>query len=1216
MTNLTFDNALFFVENLSRQYREGQGLSNLERAIFQGLWEGLRFKDIAKTYPGAGLDHIQRNAAPKLYRFLSKATGEKVKAHTLKSVINQAYFHDNLLPSAEVLTRDIRAKMKEYIPVIDWGEAPEIQGFVGRTTEVEQLQHWIIRDRCRLVAILGLGGIGKTGLAVELINRLKTAPQQPFQLVFWRSLRDAPELETIVTDLLEFIARETNISVNTTPELKQKINQLIKVLAEVPCLVVLDNLESIFRPKDNQVGTYLNGYENYGEFLQRVREGRHQSCLLITSREKPSEIETSNLCQALPIKGLQAEAEAILAQKGLSGTTQQKQDLITKYDGNPLALIIASELIKEVYQGKIQEFLNVDRLITGKIEDLLNQQYQRLSELEKPVMYWLAINRKPVSLPQLQQDIYPSPDYKQLRDAVQSLIQRSLIETTDKGHTLQNVIMEYMTDKLREAVCEEIKVSQLNENSKLNRYALLKASAEDYIRRTQKRLIINPIMDNLNSILSKKLVAHFQQMIPQIESQELEGYAAGNLINLLCNSHRAANLANWDFSGLTIRQAFFRDVELPGVNLEKTKLHQCIFPLSMGEVWHGVFYRDSKLVVGDNLGTLYILDIETHQTIKILSGHSSNITSLRVNQKTETIISVSRDRTIRFWDFNTGRCQRTVQFQTDAITVSTISPDEKILATNHLNSPDIEIWDLNTGQHIRTLSGHQASVTGIAFSPTNPQLLVTGSKDTNIIIWNLETGQLIATLTGHYRETESGGLAFSKDGNILVTGSNDSTIKFWDISNLSKIKELHCISDGHQNDVRGLAFSPDRQLLASGDGDRLVKLWDISEITNPKLINTLRGHSSWLNLVRFSENGNYLLTAAADKIVCLWDVETPKKPVHVETWRGYSNWIRSVAFSPDGKTLISGSDDYTVRIWDVATKQLKDTWRGHQQRVMTVAVHPDGKILASGSWDYTVRLWNLQTGEWDETDVKDKHTDQVYGVAFTPDRKFLVSVGDDHTVRVWNVATKSLAKKWHPQLEQLFAVAVSLDSQMIAVGGHKHGIKLWNLYTYEEKSLTKIDRETTGLAFSPDGKKLASSSFDRTVQLWDLATGKELRKWLCSQVWTYGVAFSPNGELIASGSEDYSLCLWDVNSGECRHKLLGHQKSVTTVAFSPDGEIVASGSVDETIKLWDVKTGKCLATLEIPRPFAGSKVTGIQGETEAETEVIKATLIALGASEA
>jgi predicted NACHT family NTPase len=115
MTNLTFDNALVFVENLSRQHRQGQGLTNLEIAIFQGIWEGLRFKDIAKTYPGAGLDHIQRNAAPKLYRFLSKATGEKVKAHTLKSIINQAYFRDHLLPSAEVLTRDIRAKMKEYI---------------------------------------------------------------------------------------------------------------------------------------------------------------------------------------------------------------------------------------------------------------------------------------------------------------------------------------------------------------------------------------------------------------------------------------------------------------------------------------------------------------------------------------------------------------------------------------------------------------------------------------------------------------------------------------------------------------------------------------------------------------------------------------------------------------------------------------------------------------------------------------------------------------------------------------------------------------------------------------------------------------------------------------------------------------------------------------------------------------------------------------------
>ncbi len=1184
------------------------GLQRLETAIFKTLGDECSYQELSDLTDQPGSKRLDTDTISKIrqrkgpvYRsslnFLFKAVGLQLE--------DSDYTH-------------YQGK-KQNILAIDWGEAPEIQGFVGRTTELEQLKNWIIGDRCRLVAILGLGGIGKTGLAVELINQVEKALQQPFRLVFWRSLRDAPELETIVTDLLEFIARETNIPVDNTSDIKSKINQLIKVLAQVPCLVVLDNLESIFRPKDNQVGTYLNGHENYGELLQRVRQSRHQSCLLITSREKPSEVEISNFCQTLPIKGLQAEAEAILNQKGLLGTSQEKQALISKYDGNPLALIIASELIQEVHQGKIQNFLGSDRLINNKIEDLLNQQYQRLSDLEKPVMYWLAINRKPVSLIQLQKDIYPSPDYKQLRDAVQSLIRRSLIETTEKEgytcYTLQNVIMEYMTDKLREGICAEIKSGRLDDPDKFNRYALLKASAEDYIRRTQKRLIINPIMDNLNSEFFEQLVPHLKSIISLVKSQNLRGYAAGNLINLLCNSNRPANLADWDFSGLTIRQAFLRDVELPGVNLEKTKLHQCIFPLSMGEVWHGVFYRDSKLVVGDNLGTIYILDIETHQTRKILPAHSSDLTSLKVNEEQETIISVSRDRTIRFWDFNTGKCQRTIPLQTDAITVSTISPDEKFLATNHLNSPDVELWDLNTGQHIRTLSGHQAPVTGIAFSPTNPQLLVTGSKDTNIILWNLETGKLIETLTGHYRETESGSLAFSKDGNILVTGSNDSTIKFWDISDLHNIKEFHCISDGHQNDVRSLAFSPDGKLLASGDGDRLVKLWDISAMTNPKLINTLKAHSSWLNLVKFSSNGKYLLTAAADKIVCLWDVETPEKPSELETWRGYSNWIRSLAFSPDGKMLISGSDDYTVRIWDVTTKQLKDTWRGHQQRVSTVAISPDGKILASGSWDYTVRLWNLQTGEWDETDVKDKHTDQVYGVAFAPDQSFLVSVGDDWIVRVWNLATKSLAKKWQPQLEQLFAVAVSPDSQMIAVGGHKHRIKLWNIHTDKKKVLTESGREVLGLAFSPDGKKLASSSFDCTVRLWDLATGKELRKWDCQQVWTYGVAFSPNGELIASGSADYSLCLWDISSGECCHRLLGHKKSVTTVAFSPDGEIVASGSVDETIKLWDVKTGECLATLEIPRPFNRGKITGIEGETKVETEVIQATLKALGALE-
>ncbi|MDP6634657.1 MAG: protein kinase [Phycisphaerae bacterium] len=532
----------------------------------------------------------------------------------------------------------------------------------------------------------------------------------------------------------------------------------------------------------------------------------------------------------------------------------------------------------------------------------------------------------------------------------------------------------------------------------------------------------------------------------------------------------------------------------------------------------------------------------------------------------------SIDKTIKLWDTTTGKELLTFEGHSAPAPSVAFSPDGKRLASGSMDKT-IKLWDATTGKELLTFEGHSGGVISVAFSPDGKRL-ASGGEDDTIQLWDAVSGKDLLTFKGHSGDVYS--VVFSPNGKQLASGSFDNTVKLWDTTTGKELLTLK----GHSGDVLSIAFSPDGKRLASGSFDETIRLWDTA---TGKEVLTIKGDSRWVLSVAFSPDGERLASGGLDHTIKLWDTATGEK---LRTLKGHSEWVHAVVFSPDGKRLASGSRDKTVKLWDIAKRPLR-ALKGHSESVQSIAFSSDGKRLASGSFDKTIKLWDTVTGK--ELLTLTGHLNWVHCIAFSPDGKLIASGSEDKTIKLWDTVTgkELLTLKGHSHA--VSSVAFSPDCKRLASTSYGT-TKLWDIVAGKELLMSKgLEGGGGSVAFSPDGKLLASVNHDNSIKLCNAVTGRELltlkghSRWLS---WSTehsrsvaSVAFSCNGKLLASGSEDKTIGLWDTVTGEELLTLKGHSDGVTSVAFSPDDKRLVSGSRDGTIKLWDTVVGKDLLTL-------------------------------------
>ena len=405
--------------------------------------------------------------------------------------------------------RSLQKEKRTRPRIEDWGEAPNIAGFHGRTQELSDLTRWVLTDHCRVVGVFGTGGIGKTALA----TRLALSVQDDFEIVLWRSLRNAPPLEVLLDDLLQRIHGRPAGSAEHD---ERQVELLLDHFRHHRTLLVLDNVETIMGAGE-PAGSYREGYANYGDLFARIADSVHVSCLVLTSRDTPADLtmvnDTPQRVQAIRIEGLSlADARAVLSHRKLTGTEAAWARLVETYSGNPLALRIAAETILDLYNGDIDAFVHEGIPIFGDIRGFLAQQFRRLSALEQDILFCLAIEREAVSAEDLNASLVSPAGKRSVIEALNSLRRRSLIEPGDAGFTLQNFILEYLTDQLIDDLVQEVVDAQ---SRLLNSHALIKTQSKEYLRQSQVRLLIEPLAHRLLGILGSQpaLIDHLLSLI-------------------------------------------------------------------------------------------------------------------------------------------------------------------------------------------------------------------------------------------------------------------------------------------------------------------------------------------------------------------------------------------------------------------------------------------------------------------------------------------------------------------------------------------------------------------------------------------------------------------------------------------------------------------------------------------------------------------------------
>lgn len=584
----------------------------------------------------------------------------------------------------------------------------------------------------------------------------------------------------------------------------------------------------------------------------------------------------------------------------------------------------------------------------------------------------------------------------------------------------------------------------------------------------------------------------------------------------------------------------------------------------------GVAYSadGKRLVSGGADNALVAWDAATGTLLKTLRGHAGQVRVCSFSPDGKLVLSGSQDGTLRVWSIDDYEEERVVgekifRGHADAVLAADFSPDEKSIVTAGRDRT-AKVWDVQTAQERAELAEGHAYLASSAVFAAQGKRIVTSAVDGTTRVWDAEKGTELAVVAATGREAA---LAVSADGKQILSGGDGKRAQLWDVES----GRIVLILPEHRSEVTAVAVSPDGKRLFTGEASGRTNVWR----PDGSLAWSQIHHSRKITAAYFTAAGD-LLTASLDNTVGWWDGESGRERTE-RVWKHPAGVIALAPLGPDRAATVC--EDGRVRIRNLASEQATvEELALPAGKYSAAAGSVDGKRLAIVDREAgLVRFWDVDARR--EAAANSLTGGAIWTAAFAPDGATLVTVGGNEA-RLWNVADGKPLQIFRPH-GAVAGVAYSPDGRLVATSGRDGAVKIWDVA--EARAVRMLrgnhDRVVNCVAFSPDGKTLLTAGDDRLVRLWEVDTGEHLRDLKGHDDRVLQAAFSADGKRIVTAGEDKTARIWNAADGAPLSVLGGHDWAVLWAEFSRDGRFVVTASADDTAVIWDAATGKPLRTL-------------------------------------
>ena len=566
--------------------------------------------------------------------------------------------------------------------------------------------------------------------------------------------------------------------------------------------------------------------------------------------------------------------------------------------------------------------------------------------------------------------------------------------------------------------------------------------------------------------------------------------------------------------------------------------------------------------------------------VKPFSAHPAAVDAVALSPDGQTAVSASEDGTVLVWNVQTQEIYHQLdRAEPMPVAKALFSPTETEVLLG-LEDGALIIWNTASGDIVHQFQAHNASISAMAYSADGQRALV-GDREGALILWDLDQGVQLDQLIGQGEEglPDITAVAISDDGQTALAGSATGQLRMWNLESGDERLPI----DGRGSGVLMVAFGPDGTYIFAGYMDGSVRVWnaELGRATGGFLLSE---HTQGISTMAIAPDGTTLVSGAWDGSVILWG--RPEVGGLIHSFVGHRAPVVSLAYSQDGRFVLSGSMDGTVRLWDVSGPTLvRRFWVGRLlgggpqiDTTAHIAVHAERRLALSAAFGEVVLL-NLDTGE--EMQPFLVESDYLASVAFSHDGQTMLS-GQRGYLILSSLETGQELHQFHIEAENSglpIRMMYGPDDQSVYAAFQDGTLSAWVIETGEQLWEYHIP---TGIlwsvAFSQDGRYLVSGDedADKRIVLWDLQTGKEIRRFESDEGHedaVYDVVLSADGTRLLSASADRQVILWDVETGQPIRHYEGHSLPVRTVAFGPDGNTILSGSEDRTVRLWDMETG-------------------------------------------